>query len=85
MLFMFYGLKNTRVVDPKNWGRIFVKLASLGECRLLGRTPNYYYIWKISIYYYYYYIEVDSNLLLFYYFYYFVYKSAANISYLVPK
>ena len=31
----------TRAIDPKNWGRIFMKFASLGECRLLGRTPTH--------------------------------------------
>ena len=30
----------TQAIDPENWDRIFVKFTSLGECRLLSRTPN---------------------------------------------
>ena len=38
----FYRLYT--VHEHFSWGRFFVKFASLSECRLLGRTPNFKYL-----------------------------------------
>ena len=35
-----YSIYSTRALDSGNWDRIFVKFASLGVYRLLGRTPS---------------------------------------------